>query len=186
LFLVVNIVFFFLGPHLSVFSNTLASYSFGPLGEGITSLVQHRIERSGVPAVLYHERFDTALRANAPSLVFVIPLSFAVTLALLYRRTHHFVEHAIFALHYSAAFLGLLLIAGAVSRLAEVAAGSRAPVVLLVLAIILVAHLYRGIRLAYGRSRLTSMLLTPVTFACFVLSYGVFNYAIFLFTFALT
>lgn len=45
--------------------------------------------------------------------------------------------------------------------------------------LLLLIHLYRSIRDIYVRRRLTSILMAPVTFAAFVLSFGIYNYAIF-------
>lgn len=185
LFLIVYILFFFVGPHVNVFNNDLASYFLGPSGKHRAILVRDHIEALSIPPTLYHERFNTAIQTRAASIIFVLPLFFTLFLALFRRRTHHFVEHLIFAVHYTSAFLTLLMIGGILDRIARTFTTTIIMFVLPAMLLLLLMHLYRSIRDVYAYRRLTSILMAPVAFVAFVLSFGIYNYAIFYLTYLL-
>lgn len=170
LFIVVNVLFFFLGPVLSVFNNDAASYTHGPFGHLAKAAIESQAARSGLDPKVYFERIDTDIRNRAGSMVFITVPIFACFLKLGWRR-RHFVEHLIFAVHYLSAFLIVMLLVGLLFQL-----DGRA---ILLLPFFLLPATFIALDRVYASRAWVTAIATPLTLAAFAFAYGVFNLSVF-------
>ena len=176
LFIVVNVIFFFLGPHLQVFKNNTGSYFVGPFGGYAKSTVKRQLSKTQLSSEIYIERLNTEIRSRAGSLVFVaIPL-FAAFLKLGWRQ-RHYVEHLVFSLHFTTAFLVLILLTGLLMLLH--------PRAILLMPIVIIPFLFLSLRRTYMSRTWVTILMTLPVIAAFLFSYGVFNLSVFWISIAL-
>src|SRR5215212_4859939 len=113
LFVLCNVIFFFAQP-LAGF-NTLTTplrihLNNLPYSARVRDMVREEVERKGVTLEEYGKQFDATIQNQAKTLVILMVPMFALVLLALYRRQRrYFVEHLVFATHFYAFFLLLLL-----------------------------------------------------------------------------
>lgn len=113
LFVLCNVIFFFAQPltGFNTLTTPLDIHLRGmPYKQRAQRMVGEELERRRMPLDEYRARFDTTIQNQAKSLVIVMALMFAfVLLPLYWRRRRYLVEHLVFATHFYAFFLLLLL-----------------------------------------------------------------------------
>jgi hypothetical protein len=113
LFVFCNIIFFFAQPlaGFNTLNTPLRVHLSGlPYSAAAQRMVAGKLEREKIAPGEYHARFDATSKNQAHTLVILmVPLLSLVLLALYWRRRRYFVEHLVFATHFYAIFLLLLL-----------------------------------------------------------------------------
>lgn len=170
-FLLCNVLYFFLQPLAGFNPLTLAleghvrSLFYSDLAR---SMVQAEVSSRGIPEREYAILFDATIASQAKTLVFlIIPLVALVLHAMHSRARRWLADHLVFATHFVAAFLLMILALSAIlhlllraGRLLGLDVGwlnQDEPAVALLLAM-LVAYLYPALRRVYGSGRATAVL----------------------------
>jgi hypothetical protein len=103
LFLLVNVIFFFIGgASINAYSTALRNHlNTSPYQEQARQIVRDRLPKSGLTDGQYIVAFDQKTRVLARTLVIVMAPAFAVGLALLsLKRRKPFVQHLVFSIHF--------------------------------------------------------------------------------------
>jgi len=109
LFVVLNIVFFFIQPHTGLFRYSYEQYT---RDAGRRSVVAKKLAVTGEPEDRYATRFNIRLQEQKKSLLIVSVPLFALVMLLLYARSGRtFTEHLVFASHVYAFYLFLMAFA---------------------------------------------------------------------------
>ncbi|MFL5542450.1 MAG: DUF3667 domain-containing protein [Longimicrobiaceae bacterium] len=150
------------------------------LGAGITSERIARLAAQGVSLEVYRERFENVASGFLPPLLLGSVLLFAVLLRLLHRRADQGL-HVVFALHWSAFFLLLMVLD---RLLPEQAVGSRPLGV--AMAVAGLVYLAVAVRRVYGRGWVASSLAAAGLKVAFDLVVAAWMFAAISLAFALT
>ena len=115
---------------------------------GVSGTVRAQaVARRGIPMEVFGERFEAAVTGYLPAFLVASVLLFAVALRLAYRgQRRGYLEHAVFALHWSAFFLLMMI----VDRLLP-QRGVRAGALDVAVALVTGAYLALALRRAYGQ-----------------------------------
>ena len=176
LFVMVNVIFFFVAPKLGLFR---FGYDYFAGNEHVLLRVATKpaldAARGGRDVPEFRTEFDHAIDHPKRLLIFIMVALFAVLLAaLLYRRKRYFVEHVVFALHYYAFWMiasiavpAVLVVIGTIMHVAG-GGGLRFGDPLLIPLTIAssMTYLYFAIRRFYGASKTMSAVhATTLSFA---------------------
>jgi uncharacterized protein DUF3667 len=187
LFLVVNVLLFFAGPRVPLFSYSLAKYSQSapPSPALVRSLVARAAPAGDAAAVAEYTRaFDGRVEAERKSLILLFAPALALVLTIIFRRRgvtggsdvrvpKRYGEHLVFALHLLA-FIWLVLVGwgAVVGALAGKALARPESIVVLtgftLLMLTIPAYLFRASQRVYALSRSQALGLTSVLSAVFV------------------
>ncbi|MDB5134730.1 MAG: hypothetical protein JWP37_1333 [Mucilaginibacter sp.] len=112
LFLVVNLIFFFLTAS-NIFSLRLQNYiSYKPFTNYNTrQLVKHKLAKSQLSLAEYEQLFNEKMTSNSKEFIFIfIPFYGLVFFLLFFWRKRFFTEHLVFAVHFTTFILILVLV----------------------------------------------------------------------------
>jgi hypothetical protein len=114
LFLVLNLIFFFIQPHTGLMRYNLSGYIGAP-GDSSDSraalMVEKKLARSDESRASYEGRFNSTLDAKKKSmLLFAVPVFAAVMALIFVGAKRYFVEHLVFAVHAYAFLLAFLVV----------------------------------------------------------------------------
>jgi hypothetical protein len=203
LFLVGNLVFFFVQPivQLNIFTSTFdAQLHQMPHSGLVRKLVYARVTPGTPEFDAYRVRFNATTQDHARTLIILMTPLFALGLKLLYwRRRRYYVEHLVFALHLYAFFLLLILLIMPILIALYLTAlwlGGGPNVVssffqadltygLFTMAACL-AYLYTAVRRVYGESRPAGAIKGALLVALLVILLQTFRLILFLTSFALS
>jgi hypothetical protein len=193
LFLLVNILLFFAGPGIPLFSYTLAKYSRAapPSRTLVRSLVVRAVPATDSAARAdYARAFDDRVEAERKSLILLFVPALALVLRVIFWRRgrvsveavsstpRRYGEHLVFSFHVLA-FVWLALVGwGALSTAfaGKVIGGILGGVLLILVTasvLMIPVYLFRALRTVYLLSRMRAVALTAVIgIAFFVLSYA--------------
>jgi hypothetical protein len=187
LFLVVNVLLFFAGPRVPLFSFSLAQYtqSAPPSAPLVRSLVA-RVAPAGNSAerAEYKRAFDARVEAERKSLILLFVPALALVLSIIFhlpgaqiatdvRVPKRYGEHLVFALH-SLAFIWLVLAGWGAMVGVLTGKALASPVSILVvigftlLMLTIPAYLFRALQRVYALSRLEALALTVILSVVFV------------------
>lgn len=198
LFIIINLVFFFLQPHTGLFGNKYAQYMSNP---SHAAAVQSHLRQSGESEQDYRARFDANLYNQKKSLLIVAVPMLALVMGLFFIGSGRtYAEHFIFSIQVYAfllcylaavAFLGLLPLMMALRTVGPAAE----PIVrtlkteLAIDTVLLVGmtiYIYFGLRRAYEASRVRAALGGVVLAAAAGFLIALYNNALFYITFRTT
>ncbi|MBV9924833.1 MAG: DUF3667 domain-containing protein [Acidobacteria bacterium] len=169
LFVFCNVIFFFAQTFtgFNTLTTPLRVHLTGtPYMQTARRMVSEEIESRKISFDDYATRFDTTIQNQAKTLVILMVPLFAFALLALYWRRHVFVEHLVFATHFYAAFLLLLLalhfVVGPTFRFARRYGVTWNPnydaLVTFILLAVYGGYLYVAQRRVYGEGRAPTML----------------------------
>jgi hypothetical protein len=163
LFVIINIIFFFIQPHTRLFNYRYANYA---VGAGYRTAFQKHLRQTGESEKTYAARFDANMRDQTKSLLIAaVPVLALLMAALFYGSGTTYAEYLVFSVEVYAFLLSYLAV---LASLALILAGLRgaghtsAPIVrtlarestLEITAIVgLVLYIYAGLRRAYNTPR---------------------------------
>lgn len=191
-FVLCNILYFFLQPLAGFNPLTLrleGHLHHLPYSGAVRPMVVAEVARRGIDPREYALLFDATIASQAKVLVFLfIPLFALLLHAAHLRSRRYFAEHLVFATHFVAVFLLLILLLSALLHLGTRAAGVLRGAVaasldddlaVALLLAMLVAYLYPALRRVYGSGRLAAALRAGLL--AFALLYAVQLYRFILF-----
>lgn len=109
LYLVINLLYFFLMKRVDVFITYLELQIKN--NQGLAQDVKLRADKVGITVSEYIERFDTLLPTTSKTFIFILIPSIAIGIWLFYfKRIRTFVPHLIFATHFFTFFLAFTLL----------------------------------------------------------------------------
>ncbi len=168
LFVVLNLVFFFIQPHTGLLSYKYQQYTYehnrGALKR--IRMVRAKLEKTHETETAYSIRFNERLQEQKKSiLLFSVPMM-AIAMSILYfRKRRYFVEHLVFSIHLYAflliALTGLALFMALVLALFRMIGPAAAPAAAafdgegtlsLIIGTALVTYIFKGLRAAYSDS----------------------------------
>ncbi|HET6764060.1 MAG TPA: DUF3667 domain-containing protein [Longimicrobiaceae bacterium] len=140
------------------------------------------LARAGVPLAVYRERFENVVTGYQPTFLIGSVLLFALVLALLFRGAPGgYVRHAVFALHWTAFYLLLMI----VQALAGHAAGTRGWIGA-ALALAALGYLLLALRRVYGQPWLATTIKGALLYVVFQALIVVWMLSAIAFAFAMT
>jgi hypothetical protein len=179
LFLLVNVIFFFIGgAGANMYSTTLHNHlTSSPYQEQAREIVRGRLRKTGLTERQYVVAFDQKTKVLARTLVIVMAPAFAIGVALLsLKRRRPAVRHLVFSIHFLSYMLLLTIAVTYVLRtlvLAWQAVGGSASDAGVDqfkgvgMAIGVIAFLFPAYRRAYGDGKTRALLKAIVSFAVF-------------------
>jgi Protein of unknown function (DUF3667) len=154
LYLAAAAVFFFVNAYRPFLSfdverrRVTSSLSGARLTGGLDEHSMAHLAARGISLEVFKERFEATVTGYLPALLVGSVLLFGLVLHLFHRRQRRgYLEHAVFALHWSAFYLLLLIVE---RLLPQGAGGLRAPDVML--AVLSAVYLALALRRVYGQS----------------------------------
>lgn len=163
LFVIINIIFFFIQPHTHVFNYRYANYAVGP---GYRAVFQERLRQTGESEQVYAARFDANMRDQTKSLLIAaVPVLALFMTALFYGSGTTYAEHLVFGVEVYAFFLSYLAVVASLAMIPArlgAAGHTSAPIVRILarestlettVMVGLVIYIYAGLRRAYNTPR---------------------------------
>lgn len=170
-FLLCNVLYFFIQPLAGFNPLTLAleghvrNHFYSDLAR---SIMEAEVSSRGIPEREYAILFDATIASQAKTLVFlIIPLVALVLHAMHFRSRRWLADHLVFATHFVAAFLLMILLLSAILHLllragrllgVETAWVNADAVPIAMLLAMLIAYLYPALRRVYGGGRVPAAL----------------------------
>lgn len=196
LFVVLNLMFFFMQPHTGLLRYKYEQYTYASNPGALTRIrmVRDKLQRTGEKEPEYAARFNARLQEQKKSiLLFSVPIM-ALVLALLYfRKGRFYVEHLIFSVHLYA-FLLIALALFAITAMMMVfaanlifgahAAGRASAligdaVISVILGSALLTYNYQGLRRAYGDRPATAAVKAAAITSVVLILTGVYHSVLF-------
>jgi hypothetical protein len=195
LFIIINIVFFFLQPHTGLFANKYANYVANP---GHHAAVRDHLRKTGETEEAYRARFNTNLQQQKKSLFIVaVPLLALCMLVVFAGTGRTYAEHLVFSVQVYAfllvflAALVLVVLFPIFFGLASVWPSVRQQLwwiqtensIDFILLIALAIYMYLGFRRAYRVSRVRAGISAVALAYAAGMTIGAYNVALFYMTF---